>query len=1600
MPAATDSLLESAEDPPVEQDLTTDLSKRTDRSSHTLPADGSPITITTAQNKTGLGKLVKPGSLSQTSLLIEYFENGRVRVTPSSRKGAGVVGQIIGSEPAGARGTAQKHRILLGTESNLLDDSVSAVDSELPLGRSKAPVEIEVYQGSDLSLPSETPNPRYLTAESDISSMPGDSILGTSHPVIMTQPAPSSSVSRGEVSDISALSEKENLRPPVISTGYNKSSERLARNVIEKITNKPRASTTKSALSDTSRSRSSMSRELEVPEPRRRTGKNIEDDSVTGTASSLVSGSALSTEPRGHDQRSVRSGNSNVSINNPKLLQTVEDAIRRLILPELKEIKKETRQGSLSKRHKGIYPSDSYDSSSVSRQETTRRRSSGGKTKRRSSGGEHVHRASSGTRRPHKTTENDSPSERSYQQSRSVESASVDGDRIPRKHQKSHRARDATAGAIAGAALTAAALKHHESGSSLDHRERRRKRSKSHSSRSASVAESEEIFNKHDVPPMPMRSDLGSELTRSSLLSSNTAGTATPTRREVREVVRSSPHELLSPSSQTPSRTPVEKSSPNKSLNIQRGLGTHHKNLSEHDLATHRREDEEDGSEQATPEFARDGFGSLGQTLLTDPERAKAYERNLHTQHPIRRGLSPIQSVASYTTTEPNRTSLIQPRSNDSLSSDHRGSDPKDQISIASLSSAASTDLAKSRRPQGLSLENRSEIMIPHKDGATRGLDAQDFYEDQHLQNDHYRDSYVSEPQSVESPYLDKITAGQHLGLAYRANPEYVHSPTGVESAVASLYEPSLMDSRGNSSPTRSNQSGFVVRHQIRSQHSLDRDFDVREEGSPLKQQLSYHSQDSLQSLQRDAPLSPVQSVSRSPSPLVEAPAIVKAVETAIPGPTMDTQDAASPESEITTNPSVIQGPIAGYEHGNRDHWPYGPTPPPVNDEIIPGSSRDLGLVGQPELVPPALSINHPPASEGKRTIHITAPALETSPGMIDEGYETTVPNAASPASISREQAILAAESFSPGHQMDENLDDEEDQFTTQKKNQYISGLSQGMSPLLYDSATGKGIDRIESKDIVALMDHLTVRDAHRNARDTEILVTLVRTAAEMRNSFEDMQKFIAEQHDMILDTADKQHERTQKVIGGPRPAPGSASARFARTPASVPEEEDLPTKRRKIFKRVVKGLGAKNTAELQNIEGMLMQLLDDVAGLRTVQPGAMPSNEPRSTSFTSTDNARPPTDPGYEPEGQAGTSSTGGRSGIFSNSSSRQADYRGFGRQGSGNRVSTVMEGDEEYDDQALDQAEQTTPKASFAQGISEPLRTPPRMQPLHQGTLSNDHTPHYSTEGSSGKKHKSFASWLLPNKSRWSKTTASSTGDYRASFQAKPRPYSGVSQSGSNLDEYDYDHHGDDRLRSAASLQDEQYQNGNRPPSPLIPSQVSDNHPKYQAHRNSMNLQHPQPRQGPTGRYQHHLESEAQYYNNENDPMSPSSLTSSQWEAQGGAVAMTSSGPSAYTHGGHLSPISDGGFSETSAAMLDRDGRPRSVSSQNKQGPPHPPKILHGNSDPLFPPRPPKPPMSPQAGSRGATYVDQVAAARAGSPALDKVSLPHHHLSENTAS
>lgn len=491
----------------------------------------------------------------------------------------------------------------------------------------------------------------------------------------------------------------------------------------------------------------------------------------------------------------------------------------------------------------------------------------------------------------------------------------------------------------------------------------------------------------------------------------------------------------------------------------------------------------------------------------------------------------------------------------------------------------------------------------------------------------------------------------------------------------------------------------------------------------------------------------------------------------------------------------------------------------------------------------------------------------------------------------------------------------------------------------------------------------LTVRDAQRNARDTEILVTLVRSAAEMRNSFEEMKKFIAEQDDVLVNANNKQHDRTiQKIImSGPRPQPSRSSKYTQRSPAED-ADEDTPNKKRNVFRRALKGLSSRNQNDISKIEEMLEHLLGEVEGLKGPQDPRSSAAEVRRESLDSYNNKRATGPDGYEPEVPTSKGATE-QSGYFTNSPSRgPSAMRGLDtRQGSQNRVSTVLEADEELDeheqkllDHQFENSEQLlTPTREYPRGGSVPLDTPPRMS-MPTGAQSTENTPRTGTEN--GRKHKSGSSSFIPKISRWSKTTASSFGDNFRNNGKRETQLSEASRSG-ELQNYDnedhYDPAGDDRLQSNHSIEDQPTEQENRPPSPLIPSQVSDD-PKYQAHRNSLNLQHPQPRQGPTHRYQTHLESEAQNYGSRS-PISPTS------DSFGSAPAMARfnhGNTNRYSGGaGNLSPISDAGYSETSSSVAHADGPPRPPKIKDDgplipstAGPSRPPKLATKDNRPTF--------------------------------------------------
>ncbi|KAI4261828.1 MAG: hypothetical protein L6R42_002982, partial [Xanthoria sp. 1 TBL-2021] len=1595
LPAPTESsTLQTSGGSVTGTDLATDLSRRTEKTSISIPEDGSPVTITTKKRRENRDKdrehtLTKASHHSQTSLLIEYFEGGkgpnvhsrpsvRVKVTPSAARKVKNSNEHIQITEAGSnRKPSYTRRISLGSKSSgekrvgesADDKSISSYNSaadDSNIARGYPPVEIEVMKGggSDLSTSSVPAEKRYINqTASEISSMPADSMLEGNGEYITPKRTRSRSISRGAVVD-NNNNNNNNLKTPSRRRSRSLSRERLTQKVIEKLGSRPReVISEKRRSSGKVRSRSASKEQLleYSKTPRRKSSRHHQEEiSQSGTESMLTD---ISPKRRSGDQYSFRSGTSKSSINNPKLLETVEDAIRRLILPELSTLKQEQKlQQNRDNFERGTR--DSFASStSTPRIETARKistRASAPDVNPKLVLNRDEHNSGivlsgdsiKGRKESRREKLANSPSERSFEREVSEETVIRDEDKVHRKKSKdSHRLRDGGAGSPAGGVLTAAALKHHDSKSSIESRERRRRRkSKSHSRTGSIAGSTEEIFYKHDVPPMPMRSDIhSSELTRESILSNDTEEPVSPSidirRNEIREVSRGSPREVLSPASRTPTRTPTRTPLGGK------GVGTHHSNHSRGDLSVHnshssrslREEDRHSkvaehgtvGAEDTQPFTANQ---NPDQYDLYNSHEDKSFGHRAHN-----RGLSPIQSVASFREEDDvaQHNIVEEVHSSASLSSLDRKSKGNSGLSIKSLSSVASTNVARSNnRPKGINLERSEEVLEQHEAlrdstvtqsaSPSRDHAMDDWYERQHEENEKYRESFASsiDPR-IDIKHLTNYTDdsmdmpnAQHV-QDIGANPGHIHTPLAVESAVASLHDPSILSARskfGDNSMTDSeggqkeyeNRQSSVEDLQHEKYYHADRDAHL---AAPIH--LSPHS--SREKVRHSPAESPRQSIAGSLEDHEHESVHLGASGLPIADdPMPEIGHVPDSDSDLNTNPSIIQGPIGGVQHGSRDHWPYQETPPQVTSQfgkrshdssaqeslkaaaatflstaalatkgnnVVKEQSRDASLKGskQPTI---EQDIDDPiERHDSYSQQSLASPPMNKDK---DEGYvsaqQPRSPGAFSPESMTRSPGIFA----DPGINITGDFIGDGDPFVGGgKHSRHLSGYSQGMPSPLYDSATGRGMDRIQSQDIVALMDHLTVRDAQRNARDTEILVTLVRSAAEMRNSFEDMKKFIAEQDDMIIEVGDKQHDRTvQKVIGGPRPQPSVAPRAPRRSSAEDEAFDELP-KRKSVFKRALKGLGGRNSNDLARMEDMLIQLLGEVEELKTGQRINQGNTViPPGSEDSHNDPSREVAADGYEPEGQA---STGNNSTYFTNSPSRQpnAMRSSEGRRGSQNRVSTVLEGDEEldtYEQDVLDNQfenneELLTPTRQYPRAGSVPLATPPQVK-APAGAQSNEHTPKTGGTGKS-RKHKSSSSSFFPKISRWSKTTTSSTADNNRNSRQAPRPLSEASRSGSDIqynanEQYDprgddYDHQGDDRLRSNDSLANDPMTHSPRPRSPLVPSTISED-PKYQAHRNSMNLQHPQPRPGPTHRYQTQLESRAHDFGS---PISPTSDT-----------------------------------------------------------------------------------------------------------------------------
>ncbi|KAF2236365.1 hypothetical protein EV356DRAFT_530987 [Viridothelium virens] len=1671
LPAPTDeSGLSSTEKSGfVPDDLATDVSRMTDKTSFSIPEDGSPITISTKKIANDNLSLKKGRHQSQTSLLIEYFEGGkesdklktrpsvRVKVTPSSaRKASSGSDHIQITETGKNRKPSYTRRISLGGKNEKLQlgvpegTEVSYSDESNVSGR--PPVEVEVLHnnGSELSASNVARGSHGVLAASDISSMPPDSMLEGGAQPAGVQRRRSRSVERTV-----EQSDDGTLKAPARRRSRSLSRERIKKRVMQELAERPKESSRHKHRSDRTSSKDYS---------RHRSSRHSrEDDPISGAESSHlsasnVSGSAVSGSAVSGSQQSFRSGTSGSSITNPKLLHTVEDAIRRLILPELNALKEERKTDHSQRRsdreHRDSYASanrDSYASAStgVSRDDPQRRLSKSSSApnvikkpkvvlnRDEDDSGVTLAHGDSVKSRKVRRSSRESTSERSLN-SRDTQDTVIRDEKVHRKKSKdSHRVRDAAAAGLAGGILTAAALRHHDSRTSMDSSGKKKKRRSKSSTRSHShsVAESLEASPRKDrVPPMPMRSEMeDSELTRDSILSAETQrpdsmdsiGIEPP----IREVSRGSIQEAVSPTSRTPTRTPNT---------LQQNLGTQHSNASREEIAT--RETVPSRSISGKAKAAGLAAAGLGGTLATkhvydqfsgEPEPISAHD--YASQH-SERAVSPVQSEVSYDKGGTERLDL-----RDSGSAAHRS---VSNLSLHSAASSPSTKQARSRkRPRGINLETGSEVLGNGSGEMDAGVQTpgqenyDDWYERQHEENERIRRSLDSPSQrdssvvdykhlstytdeSLDAPDADKVTAEQDV-REIGANPDYVRTPLAVESAVASLHEPSSIS-------VRSSQSGPLLKRDGHSNQELarqqqERDF-VDDQATPTGEDRYSPSKDRWAALRDHARTISGKSTDsgewRQPSTESQR---IRMSATGIPDandPMPEIGHGIEDGSEINTNPSIIQGPIGGTPRA-RDTWGYDDSHSPAQNSTPVGhhDAQQISMQrGKASLLPAAAAavagagvgaalVDHQMSkgnyeqdqrrSEQQPFVeddqseemhenmgedpYVTQDYISPSPEQNrDEGYiSARSPRAYTPEPYHKGSKLLDDDGF-------RSLDDGmgmEDPFTAPRHVRHLSGNSHGMASPLYDAATGKGMDSIKSKDVVALMDHLTVRDAQRNARDTEILVTLVRSAAEMRNSFEEMKKFIAEQDRMIMANTDKDADITvQKVLGGPRPQP-EGSPRIIRR--ATDDSEDVQAKRKNIFRRALKGLGSKSSNDISRMEGMLTQLLTEVEELKA-NPNTVAQPSARDPSLNSYENLRAAPDPGYEPEGQAGTGSTATNSGYLSNNPSRERTmHSGYdGRRGSEHRISTVMEGDEdldEQDDTMLDDGYINTERLLTPTQEARPSNnlaydSPTRQIPQFQGAQSNENTPRTERKSS---KHQSNTSSLIgiPRISRWSKTTASSAPDnYRRDSRDKERPESEASRSGSQVDvlgPYDdeYDVHPDDRLRSQNSLNDpaaeEHYQQEyQRTQSPLVPGEdpipedelyVDD--PKYQAHRNSLNLQHPQPRPGPTSRHKTNLESQAFAFGNPRSPDadllgSNPSLSLARNRLSGGM--------------GNMSPVqSDGGSSNGSYNAPVRTSRTRDEGPLVPQQSPHQTQTSYTASQ-----RPPKISVQDNSGYNNKPY------------------------------
>lgn len=1124
-------------------------SPSSDLATYVLPDDGTPITISTSKlhpikdGSSADGKLA-----SQTSLLIEYFEAGktgdklrnkpsvRVRVTPSNHRKHRTRSDAVQITGIGEdKRPSYTQRISLGnkTDRATIRANIDPADSRSSgSARSydhRPPVEVELLDPSDMS---GSRTSRDITASilsphhnpSAISSMPPDSLLASPQTAGQSQPRPT---------------QAGHLEAPKPRT-RSLSQERIAQKVMQRLASSGLGKPIQYSYSGVEYEPDNK------PKMQRRRRSSRHAAETSEDVASLDS-SQLSSQFT-HSQTSYRSANSKVSLNNPKLLQVVEDTVRRIILPELHQLRREGKINDHDNRAtsaSSVWRHAENEEATVSKSPSTLEIRTKPKV---------VLTESDNDNPGQLLSRGDSERRPSARYAATVEAAD------------DHHTRNVATGLTAGGLAAAAALHRHNSREPAVLEKPSKAKSATSSRRTSSSTSSPRRTNR---PTASFEAGSISETTRKSIASTDSEQTGSVKSQQSRPYhISESIQKPMAPQPYVP-----------------------HADV---------------------PDIGYKPQTAIGKTVSRQSDRSSTSERSERSSKPQDHPLVPAAL----------RTKSSDGSRSSKVPSPHSTPDPR-RSGVPHLSQDLSS-YDGSSVDEYVSESNERTLHEPYPKDDSDDIDA--WFKAQHEQNEQHRASLIDasahdNATKFTQPSVNMVDTQRSTIKSPASVPQYRRRSPEVESNVASLLEPS-QSSGATPSDLDSATAGLDNRTQTQAQTLGPRFSHEKATWSAIHAHAREASEQSILTA-GTLPVSPRHSediFSRASNQDVS----IKLGANALPLPHDPLPEVGhgfrDDDSDVITNPPSIQGPISAspLKHHSPDGSRVLSEGQPTSQ--LPGAVRTDRHIRSHEAQSPLHSAT--PNTDPRRFTGVSTVPSGTIEEIYHDERSLTPTQTNSSQHISRDytpgffvpsSASLPSQSerlrsnrrfkteLSPSELAEyEAMMGAADSIRGSKTFRHLSTSSTnlGSSPF-FNTTTSKGMDAIQSKDVIALLDHLTVRDAERHARDTELLVTLVRSATEMRSQFEEMKQFIHEQDQKIMRHTDEDASWTvKKVIDTPR----------VQVPASVPFQrtdfhgETPSDKRKNIFSRALKGIGGKSKADNERIEGMLMRVLDNLENLKDGQ--------------------------------------------------------------------------------------------------------------------------------------------------------------------------------------------------------------------------------------------------------------------------------------------------------------------------------------------------------------------------------------------------------------